>query len=355
VRNTIHFADPLFSTQRFCSGYIGYLSWEEGTYRLYWGNDLPSFSDKLKGGLQPFFSNSWSFLKQHLWWVFVDLRRRTGDLKSGEYHTYLTGISAAVSLTIVAFAGIYRFQARMVHRYAPRVFQREKLLSHRMRWLVLVIRSIHSRILGVLEYWYDARLYLVVFTGALLLGFLSLVWQPINRMVFPISGLIITIGWVSYHTFFRCLLGRLRWCRIASSLLLLPLMVMINWHSISVTRDSYEKGGYPYRDGARAWIDTGRWIQANLPGSVTMTRNPWELHFYSEEKAVQIPLAPLEDVIRAAKYYGVTHLIPETARPALNPWLSGEIPGLELVYSKGLKLYEINYEEIPDLVTDVKQ
>ena len=88
-------------------------------------------------------------------------------------------------------------------------------------------------------------------------------------------------------------------------------------------------------------MDAGRWLKTNAPGSVTMTRNPWELHFYSEQKALQIPLAGLDKVIEVAKFYGATHLIPFDERPALQPWIDGEREGLKLVYDKGLKIYEI--------------
>ena len=50
IRNLIHFGSPTFSTQQFAAaGYnIGYIRWKEGTYTLYFGQDLPSFSTKAK-------------------------------------------------------------------------------------------------------------------------------------------------------------------------------------------------------------------------------------------------------------------------------------------------------------------
>lgn len=48
VRNYVHFRDPLFSTERFIAGHIGYKDFEKDTYSLYWGerppDDVPSFS-----------------------------------------------------------------------------------------------------------------------------------------------------------------------------------------------------------------------------------------------------------------------------------------------------------------------
>jgi len=34
IRNTIYFHNPIFSTQQYAAGYIGYKGWEEGTYTL---------------------------------------------------------------------------------------------------------------------------------------------------------------------------------------------------------------------------------------------------------------------------------------------------------------------------------
>jgi hypothetical protein len=85
-----------------------------------------------------------------------------------------------------------------------------------------------------------------------------------------------------------------------------------------------------------------------------MTRNPWELGFYSRQRSVQTPLAPLEEVIAAARHFGVTHLVPDGERPALWPWLAGRIPGLRAVHAEGgLRLYEIRYDELPPPLREV--
>ncbi len=96
-------------------------------------------------------------------------------------------------------------------------------------------------------------------------------------------------------------------------------------------------------------MDAGKWIAANLPGSITMVRRPSLLHFYSEEKAIQIPLASLKEIIRIMKYYGVTHLIPSgEARRALAPVVSGEVAGFKKVYQRDVEIYEVQYDQMPE-------
>jgi 4-amino-4-deoxy-L-arabinose transferase-like glycosyltransferase len=74
IRNQIHFGSPMFSTQQFAAGYIGYIPWEQGTYPLYWGENLPSFSTKVaRWGISHIAEKTEEFFKQHLWWAFIDI------------------------------------------------------------------------------------------------------------------------------------------------------------------------------------------------------------------------------------------------------------------------------------------
>lgn len=352
VRNTIHFHNPIFSTQQFAAGYIGYIGWEEGTYKLYWGENLPAFGDKFKQGFRFVYDNTWKFLKQYLWWTFIDLRRKTSDFNAKDYYTYFTGIPAAVVLGMSIIATVYRIQINLARRIISNLEQRKKVKTAQGRLLnppfsltfkksLNFLLSIHHDIWKILKPWHNNRLHLITFVGVFLFGFLSLCWNPINRMAFPLSGLVIVVGWVSYYTFLRSLLRNLNYSKTMASFLVFLLFTVIAIHSVNKVEYDYKNSGYPYHEGGQDWIEAGRWIRKNLPGSVTMTRNPWELHFYSEEKAIQIPLAPLEDIVKVAKYYGATHLIPEDRRPTLKPWINGEVPGLKLVYDRGIKIYKI--------------
>ena len=84
-----------------------------------------------------------------------------------------------------------------------------------------------------------------------------------------------------------------------------------------------------------------------------MFREPAQLHFYSEEKTIQVRLAELDRIIEVMKFYKVTHIIPKmNMRPALNPLVEGKIPGFKLVYDKGLDIYEIDYDVLPPHESD---
>ena len=89
------------------------------------------------------------------------------------------------------------------------------------------------------------------------------------------------------------------------------------------------------------------------------------MSFYSEGKALQIPLDELDRIIMVMKFYKVTHIIPVAIsgpleepiprwvlRPATKPLVEGEMPGLKLVYDKGLKIYEIQYHLLPAVDID---
>jgi hypothetical protein len=53
----------------------------------------------------------------------------------------------------------------------------------------------------------------------------------------------------------------------------------------------------------------GRWLAANTPpDAVVMSRDPWELNWYSRRKVVMIPWGPLEDIRTAGRQYGVDYL-----------------------------------------------
>lgn len=130
------------------------------------------------------------------------------------------------------------------------------------------------------------------------------------------------------------------------SVAIIILMSFVGYRSGAQIWEDSKTRGWPYRDTNQEWIDAGKWLKENAKGSITMTRNPWELHFYSGEKAVQIPYSNLENTIKVMKYYKVTHFIPDGGRPALKPMVKGEIPGLKLVYDGKLKIYEVRYDEM---------
>jgi len=405
IRNTIHFHNPIFSTQQFSAGYIGYESWETGTYSLYWGENLPSFFTKLKRGAG-FVAKMTGHFKSYLWWAFVDIRKGWGKFQSKDFYTHITGIPAVLGLAMLLISSLYSMLKKSVKFLAsPFINRKSKGLREKFYLCSSKISEITD---ALLLPWQNRLLHIVWFVILSLFLFLSLCWSPINRLAFPATALVIATGWVVYYfvlksflglnsyskpiavllllgfwigcyimlkdilnlskhakiiaivgltvfwaianyTTFRGMFNWRRYSKIITAILLLSLAMPIVGYSVRSIYSTSKTSGYPYREGGEAWMTAGRWLKANAPGSVTMTRNPWELHFYSEEKAIQIPLADLDKVIQVAKFYGATHLIPYKQRPALNPWINGETPGLKLVYDKmGLQIYQINYELLPD-------
>lgn len=340
IRNTIHFHNPIFSTQQFCAGYIGYQSWETGTYSLYWGENLPSFFTKFRYGVGTVAKNTMEFFKQYLWWTFIDIKKSTGEFKGGDFYTYITGIPAAVGLVMLFISNLYTLFVKAANRFTWHFVERENSLNLKRKGESSP-SAIRLGISSFFQIWQNRYLHIVWLVILFHFLFLSLCWDTISRLAFPASSLIIATGWAVYHTILKNIFKWSRYSRQIAAILLVAGMIPVIWYSGKMIYRTWQTSGYPYHDDGQEWMDAGRWLKTNAPGSVTMTRNPWELHFYSEQKAIQIPLAELDKVIEVANFYDATHLIPFDGRPALQPWIDGEREGLELVYDKGLKIYEI--------------
>ena len=156
----------------------------------------------------------------------------------------------------------------------------------------------------------------------------------------PLLPLVMVAGWHTIHGAATWLGREMPNARRCGAVVVLSLLALWCEHEGRDLLSLRKNGGYAWKESGQGWMATGRWLAEHAPGSVTMTRNPWELHFYSQEKAVQIPLAPLDRIREVARYYGVTHLIAETRRPTLKPLLAGEVPGAAEVFrSNGVVLY----------------
>ena len=101
------------------------------------------------------------------------------------------------------------------------------------------------------------------------------------------------------------------------------------------------------------------WLKQNSsPQDVIMTRDPWELNWYTGRKAVMVPNDDRPTIHRVAKTYGVTFLqlggpvdgvntkrCPDAtgSRPALGTLYCGEArSGFRLVYKQGgLTVYRV--------------
>jgi len=342
VRNYVHFGDPLYSTQRFAAGYGGYVPWEEGTYSLYWGeNPPPKYFDKFKDGIGHVAKMTWDYLKTYVWWTFMDIHSGWGKFSQYAFLTYFVNIPA---------------------------------------------------ILGFALLWKDRKRHILWIVSVSLLLFLSACWFPIGRMALPVVCVMMALGWATYFVVLKMILKMLskipfqnltarlkvpfvsrlslsapgfqsQIANLKSQIqkisldmvaglmvccLAMPVVIL----SAESVQTAIKKNGYPYREGAQEWMDMGKWLRENAPpDSITMTRNPWELHFYSEQIAIQIPRTTLEKTIEVIRYYKPTYIIPQLdIRPSLKSLVEGETPGLELVYdNKKIQLYEIDYDLLPKL------
>jgi 4-amino-4-deoxy-L-arabinose transferase-like glycosyltransferase len=321
VRNVVHFGAPLYSTQNNVAGFMGWLPWEHGTYPLYWGENLPSITDKLRQPSQ-LIRRSLEFAKRPSWWLFFDMDKRPHDFSVKSVSTYAFGIPAlagTLAFLMAASCAARRIATGRGVAICPQLtpyFRREYLL-----------------------------LFLVAATH---LAFLCIVWEPLSRLTTPVIPLVIVIGWATLAT---AAAGLTRWTGYSSRLNTAVLLVILCVWLVDAGTEllgARAHNRYPWRESDEDLIAAGNWIRENATGSITMTRNPWELHFYSDEKAIQIPLEPLPTIIQVARYYGATHLIPDDNRQSLAPWIAGEVAGLEKVFQSGrVELYEIHYERLP--------
>lgn len=308
VRNLVHFGEPLYSTQSHAAGYIGWKSWEEGTYSLYWGDEPPSLSDKFDdpGRLA---QTSTEHAKRHAWWLFARHGKNWGDFDIADISTYWLGLACLVGAGIATVVGVARLAPSARPRKGP----------------------------GLAPYG------LFAMAAVAHVGFLSVCWEPISRLLMPLLPLVMLAGWHTIHACCARVAASTGGGRRFASVVVLAMLALWGEHETRDLAALRANGGYPWRESGQGWMAVGEWLRENAPGSVTMTRNPWELHFYSQEPAAQIPLAPLDQIREVARFYGVTHLIPEAKRPSLAPLLSGEEPGLtEEFRSHGVVLYRFD-------------
>ena len=334
IRNTVHFRNPIFSTQQYAAGYIGYKGWEEGTYSLYWDEERPTLLSKFKeAGAKEVWEKSKEFYKQYLWWAFVDINESWGDFDSEVFCTYYTGFPAIV--------GLFLFWASCLYFPISRSFANK--IKEKPG-----VSKIHRTISDFLTPWHKKDFHALWLVGFFLMTFIAICWQPIRRLAFPFVLMNMAIGWTTYSVAITQIFKWTKYSGIIASCLIILLMFPILFKSASEVYDDYKDADFPYGEDGHSWMEAGNWLRENAPGSITMTREPGQLHFYSEERAVQIPRAELNKIVKVMKFYQVTHIIPRVdIRPALKPLVEGEMPGLKLVYDGRFEIYEIQYDLLP--------
>ncbi len=348
IRNYVHFRDPLFSTQRFISSYIGFEGWEAGAYDLYWGErPPPSYLDNVyKGGIRHAARVALDHLKGHFWMTFVDINSGRPLIQDREKLTRWEGPAREAFLTY--FVNI-------------------------------------PALLGIVLLWGNKKRHIIWIIAGSLSLFMSIVWSPIYRLMLPIICLMMPLGWATHFYVIKIIVSRLkrRFRHDADAVSLSPegesplpppwkrgnvqglwekgdlpgilvccLALIVVAISVEGICREYSRGVYPYHDSAWDCIDMGRWLKENASrDSITMTEFPWDLHFYSEQRAIQIPRASLRKTIEVMRFYKPEYLLLITQRigykPSLIPLVTGQAPGLELAYSnREMKLYRIRYDRL---------
>ena len=339
MRNAIHFGNPFHSTQNYWSGYIGYGS--GGSYHVYWDKSKPSFfATKLPLGIGYVAKKTKEYMDTNLQWALVDMPPKSGSDPPINLKYFIT------------------FEAiRTCFRDFPKY-----PLGIPIGFLGI------STVIGLICLWRNRKIYIVPLVSGALMLFLSIFWAPIDRLVLPTVALVAALGWTSYSALFTKLKdwfvvrgfsgGRSRPPNrlpnlIPPLLLACGMLIAVFYNAnanVRLWQQAVREGKYPYVDSERKKnrIIAGRWLRGNTPpDSIIMDSEPWDLHFYSDRKTVHMPYDTMERIIWVMQTYGVTH-ITYNGQKSLQLLYTGEIPGFELVNERGLKIYQVRYDELPE-------
>lgn len=302
IRNAAQFSDPFFSSHGHVAGYVGWEPWKENFLAVYWDKEPPCLWDKFSDPARLMETSTRHFLYE-LRFLFLQMDSADANLEVIEPEPFSLAGFTTYGFGIPAALGCLLFLAR-----------RSRFSKAEYGLFLLLILS--------------------------LAAFLSLVWVPVGRYNTPVIPLVMILGWGTIHALSR---------KYGHVLLTLILGI---WSVLAVIElvDARQNRNYPWKDTSGAQIRVGRWISTHLEDPVIITPQPWGMHFYSGAKTVQLPTGTLEDVIRVARYYGATHLIPEQGRHELLPWLRGAVAGLRHVHQdQTVVIFEIDYRQLPEL------
>jgi hypothetical protein len=114
-----------------------------------------------------------------------------------------------------------------------------------------------------------------------------------------------------------------------------------------------DRGGYPFEDELQ-YPTIGKWVNKNAPNAIIMSRDPWEITFYTpNSKGVTFP-DPDDDgqegarqIFAIARYYHVTHILMDDPRQSLFPYMEGRIPGFKRMKGAPGAFFEVDWSKIP--------
>jgi hypothetical protein len=256
VRNLLAFGLPYFTTESYDSWILRYWpfhEWED-IYKVYTGSELPHPRWIVGGKFG--YQNLFDAISTNFGWVWQ--KGVMSEPGSGDYVFGLLPLSAAL-------VGLVALTRRAANLFG-------------MVGLSLILYS-----LSVLLYWhFEGRYFQVAVPWLYMLAAWGILWI-----------------WDRLREILREGLGR-RW-----GLLFLPVAVAaLLWPSLSAIRDQVESDTAP-----TGFVRDMQWLRDNsTPAGIIMTRDPWELNWYTRRRAVMIPNDDLPTIERTMRQYGVTML-----------------------------------------------
>ena len=331
IRNAIHFGSPLHSTQNYM---VNAGSPPGGSkYGVYWDKPKPSFwATTLSLGIPHIAKQTKKYLDTHLEWVFVVMYPNPGADPPINLKYFLT-----LEPLRICFRDFPKYPSGIPIGFFG-----------------------IPAVIGLICLWRNRQIYIVPLVISALVLFLSIFWAPIDRLVLPSVALVAALGWTSYSVFLNHLKNWIpsNWFtehanKIQALTLILGTLVVSAYNvntNVRLWQQGIREGKYPYVDSNRKKnrIVAGRWLRDNTPpDAIVMDAEPWDLHFYSDRQTVHQAYDTLERILWVMQTYGVTH-ITYNGQESLRPLYNGEIPGFELVNEKGMKIYQVQYDLLPE-------
>lgn len=309
VRNILAFGSPYHSTEgldAWILRYYPFYEWEN-IYKYYIGSELPHPRWVVGGKFG--YSNLFDAIGINFQWVWV--KGVMSGVTSSEFVIGVVPLLGAIAGWVVT----------------PR---------RALRVVALALFSMSLYTLFVLLYWhFEGRYFQVAIPWLYLL----------------IAGAVVWLSDLAARTI-KGAAGS-----VVSSVLMAAMTVGLLWPHVWAISDLLRFDTRP-----TSFTVAMDWLKENsTPDDVVMTRDPWELNWYTERRAVMIPYDGLDKITQVARDYGVTMLqlggptdgfnvavCPEDgsapvfpanerpARPVLGKLYCGEeLPGFSLVYQNG--------------------
>ncbi|GEM_PF-5674896 len=370
-----NYGNPLHSTQNYVSSFYGMEpNWDRQFYAVHWNKNLPKTTDRFTDRekmLHSMQSNTEIFLRC----IFLGHDAKVNDWDSlGIFGRFIKS----------KFTDGRSSNASKFHPEDPWIF-----ITHAiglawgsiavLMWLSLLVRAIYRKFASgikiniVLKPPLDrlsnaVSILLLIFAEA---AFVIVFWRTENRFTivlmpllavlcclainelveWSILGMRALISWRHMISLKKALLYARKWGWTAVALLSMSISIYA-WktHQRFSDRQFQESRmhvmlneQYPkYYYLARELEDLGIGKE-----SIMMTRNPWEMLFYTAEgmRGVGLPYEKPEVIFAIARYYNVTHFVWDMDRPGLREFLRKGHPGLKMITSRPFPVYEIDWSQ----------